>query len=50
MCTLLYEGGGHSGQYSIQIMVEDFPSSVKNQIHNETKPLSTVSVHLLITG
>lgn len=49
MCTLLYEGGGHSGQYSIQIMVEDFPSSVKNQIHNETKPLSTVSVHLLIT-
>ncbi|XP_048025123.1 uncharacterized protein LOC125254523 [Megalobrama amblycephala] len=48
-CTLLYEGGAYLGQYSIQIMVEDFPSSVKNQIHNEAKPFSTVSVHLLIT-
>ncbi|ROL51218.1 Transaldolase [Anabarilius grahami] len=48
-CTLLYEGGASLGQYSIQIMVEDFPSSVKNQIHNEAKPFSTVSVHLLIT-
>ncbi|XDV29836.1 hypothetical protein PO909_032870 [Leuciscus waleckii] len=48
-CTLLYEGGGYLGQYSVQIVVEDFPSSVKNQIHNEAKPFSTVSVHLLIT-
>ncbi|XP_067276275.1 uncharacterized protein [Pseudorasbora parva] len=48
-CTLLYEGGAYLGQYPIQIMVEDLPSSVKNQIHIEAEPFSTVSVHLLIT-
>ncbi|XP_016146956.1 uncharacterized protein [Sinocyclocheilus grahami] len=46
-CTLLYEGGAHFGQYSVQIMVEDFPPSLKNQIRSEA--FSTVSVHLLIT-
>ncbi|XP_050991679.1 uncharacterized protein LOC127181169 isoform X2 [Labeo rohita] len=48
-CTLLYEGGANLGQYSVEIMVEDFPLSVKNQIQSEAKPFSTVSVHLLIT-
>lgn len=42
---LVYEGGAALGQYSVLIMVEDFPSSDR-----EAEPLSTVSVHLLITG
>ncbi len=44
-CTLVYEGGAPLGQYSVLIMVEDFPSSDR-----EAEPFSTVPVHLLITG
>ncbi|XP_059363036.1 uncharacterized protein LOC132101839 [Carassius carassius] len=43
-CTLLYEGRARLGQYSVLIMVEDFPSS-----DSKAEPLSTVPVHLLIT-
>ncbi|XP_051513290.1 uncharacterized protein LOC127417353 isoform X2 [Myxocyprinus asiaticus] len=41
-CTLLYEGGAAVGQYTVEIMVEDFPQM-------ELKPFSTVPLQLLIT-
>ncbi|XP_043089555.1 uncharacterized protein LOC122335814 [Puntigrus tetrazona] len=43
-CMLLYEGGAPLGQYSVLLMVEDFPQSDR-----EAEPFSTVPVHLLIT-
>ncbi|XP_051580458.1 uncharacterized protein LOC127456154 isoform X2 [Myxocyprinus asiaticus] len=40
-CTLLYEGGAAVGQYTVEIMVEDFPQM-------ELTPFSTVPLQLLI--
>lgn len=46
-CTLLYGGGADVGQYTVEVMVEDFPSSVTL---NKATPFSTVSLQLSITG
>lgn len=46
-CTLLYGGLAAAGQYTVEVMVEDFPSSV---ILSEATPFSTVSLQLSITG
>ncbi|KAA0714583.1 hypothetical protein E1301_Tti018611 [Triplophysa tibetana] len=45
-CTLLYGGGAAAGQYTVEVMVEDFPSSV---ILSEPTPFSTISLQLSIT-
>ncbi|KAI7802844.1 hypothetical protein IRJ41_020320, partial [Triplophysa rosa] len=45
-CTLLYGGGAAAGQYTVEVMVEDFPSSA---ILRKATPFSTVSLQLSIT-
>ncbi|CAB1338999.1 unnamed protein product [Coregonus sp. 'balchen'] len=45
-CTLLYNGKSSAGQYSVQLMVEDFPSQTQTA---KPKALSSIPLHLSLT-
>ncbi|XP_052371802.1 uncharacterized protein LOC127928665 [Oncorhynchus keta] len=45
-CTLLYNGKSSAGQYSVQLMVEDFSRQTQT---NKPKALSSIPLHLSLT-
>ncbi|KAJ7994695.1 hypothetical protein DPEC_G00252160 [Dallia pectoralis] len=47
-CTLVYNGESSAGQYSVKLMVEDFPRYSPGPI-NGTNPFSSVPMHLSLT-
>lgn len=43
----MYNGKSSAGQYSVQLMVEDFPRQTQT---NKRKALSSIPLHLSLTG